>query len=73
MQPPDGPPICAALNALPSEDAAADVVDDVAERHAHGHLDQAGVVHGPAGEDLGALALLGAEPRSANQSAPFAG
>ena len=34
MQPPEGPPICAALNCLPLRDAAADVVDQLAQRHA---------------------------------------
>ena len=49
------------LELLAAGDAAADVVDDLAERHADGHLDQAGVLDGAGeGEDLGALALLGA-------------
>jgi len=48
MHPPEGPPVCTALNAL--------------ERHAHGHLDQAGVLHfADQGEDLGSLAPFGAE------------
>ena len=43
-------------------DAAADLVDDLAQRDAHRHLDQAGVVDLPGqGEHLGALALLGAD------------
>ena len=64
MQPPEGPPVCTALKAPPSGDAAADVLDDLAQRRAHRHLDQAGV-RDLAGqrEDLGALALLGADAR----------
>ena len=58
-QPPDGPPICTALNFLPPLDAAADVEDDVAQRRAHRHLDEAAVddLAGEA-EDLGALARV---------------
>ncbi len=57
MQPPEGPPVCTALNARPSDDAAADVEDDLAQRRAHRHFDQARV-HDAAGEGehLGALA-----------------
>jgi hypothetical protein len=63
MQPPEGPPIWAALNsACRRTDAAADVVDDLAQRHADGDLDQAGVLdRAGQGEDLGALAGLGAD------------
>ena len=43
-QPPSGPPVCTALNVLAAGDAAADVENDVAERNAHRHFDQAGVV-----------------------------
>ena len=47
--------------ALPFCCAAADVEDDLAERRAHLHLDQAGVLDmAGEGEDLGALALVGA-------------
>ena len=43
-------------------DAAADLEDDLAQRDAHGHFDQAGVVDlAGQGEDFGALALLGAD------------
>ena len=43
-------------------DAAADVVDDLAQRRAHGHLDQAGVVDvAGEGEGLRAGAALGAD------------
>ena len=35
MHPPEGPPVCTALNALPPLDAAADVVDDLAQGDAH--------------------------------------
>ena len=49
------------LELLAVGDAAADVVDQVAQRHADGHFDQAGVLdRAGQGEDLGALALLGA-------------
>ena len=40
-QPPDGPPTCTALNGRPVRDAAADLLDDLADRDAHRHLDQA--------------------------------
>ena len=52
------------LDRLPSGDAAADLVDDLAQRDAHRHFDQPGV-RDLAGqrEDLGALALLGADAR----------
>ena len=49
------------LELLAAGDAAADVVDQVAQRHAHGHFDQAGVLdRAGQGEDLRALALFGA-------------
>ena len=44
MQPPDGPPVCAALNLWPPGIAAADVFDDLAQRGAHRDLDEARVV-----------------------------
>ena len=50
------------LEALAVRDAAADVEDHLAQRRAHGHFDQARVAHlAGQGEDLGALALLGAD------------
>ena len=50
------------LELLPVGDAAADVVDHVSQRDAHGHLDQAGVVDlAHQREDRRALALLGAD------------
>ena len=50
------------LELLAVGNAAADIVDDFAQRDAHGHFDQAGVGD-PAGqgEDLGALALFRAD------------
>ncbi len=49
------------LELLAAGDAAADVVDQVAQRRADGHLDQAGVLdRSGQGEDLGALAAFGA-------------
>ena len=70
MQPPEGPPVCAALN-LPARNAAADVEHDLAQRRPHRHLDQARV-RDLAGqrEHLRALAARGAD--GANQSAPRA-
>ena len=57
------------LELLAAGHAAADLVDDLAERRAHRHFDQAGVLHlAGQGEDLGAAALVGAD--AANQSAP---
>ena len=45
-----------------ARDAAADVEDDLAQRDAHRHFDEAGVGHlAGQGEDLGALAALGAD------------
>ena len=67
-QPPEGPPICTALK--PSRvdlapavgDAAADVEDDVAQRGAERHFDQAGVGHvAGQGEGLGAGRRGGAQ------------
>ena len=47
------------LELLARGDAAADVVDQVAQRHADGHFDQPRVLdRAGQGEDLGALALL---------------
>ena len=43
MQPPAGPPVWIGLELLAAGHAAADLVDDLAERGAHRHLDQAGV------------------------------
>ena len=43
-QPPDGPADLDGLKLPAAFDAAADVVDDLAQRRAHGHLDEAGVV-----------------------------
>ena len=64
MQPPEGPPVCTALNFLPSGNAAADVIDDLPQGDAHGHFDQAGVVDlADQGEYLGALAARGADAR----------
>ena len=49
------------LEGLAVGDAAADLIDDVPERGAHGDLDQTGVVDLAAQcEDLGALGALGA-------------
>ncbi len=49
------------LERLVARDAAADLVDDLAQLHADRHFDQTGVLDGAAqGEHLGALALLGA-------------
>ena len=51
------------LELLAAGHAAADVVDDLAERGAHRHFDQAGVLDlAGQGEDLGAAALFGADP-----------
>ena len=62
MQPPEGPPDLDRLESLAAGDAAADVEDDLPQGDAHGHFDQAGVVDlAGQGEDLGALALLGAD------------
>ncbi len=62
MQPPEGPPVCTALNLPAVRDAAADVEDDLPQRDAHGHLDQARAAHAAGqGEDLGPLALAGAD------------
>ena len=62
MQPPEGPPVCTALKLLAVGNAAADLVDDLAQRDAHGHFDQAGIVDAARQrEDLGALALLRAD------------
>ena len=62
MMPPEGPPVWTPLNLLAAPDAAADVVDDLAQGGAHRHLDEAGVVDlAGEGEDLGALGLLGAD------------
>jgi hypothetical protein len=61
MQPPLGPPVCAALKAA-AGDAAAHLKHDLAQGDAHRHFDQAGVVQlAGQGEDLGALALFGAD------------
>ena len=62
MQPPDGPPICTALKLPSVGHAAADVVDDLADGDAHGHFDQPAAADlAGQGEDLGALALFGAQ------------
>ena len=62
MQPPEGPPICTALKLPPVLDAAADLLDDLADGDAHRHLDQAAAADlAGQGEDLGALARRGAE------------
>ena len=62
MQPPEGPPVCTALNLLAVGNAAADLVDDLAQRDPHGHFDQSRVVDPPGQrEDLGALALFRAD------------
>ena len=61
MQPPEGPPVCAALNFLPFGMPPPISSTMVAQGGAHGDFDKAGVVDLAAqGEDLGALALLGA-------------
>ena len=50
------------LELLAPRHAAADLVDDLPQRGAHGHLDQAGVLDLPdQGEDLGAAAIRGAQ------------
>ena len=59
------------LELLAVGDAAADIVNDVAEGGAHGDFHQTGVVDLAAqGEDLGAGGAL-AVPMEVNQSAPF--
>ena len=61
MQPPEGPPICTALNWLAVADAASDVEDDLAQCAAHGDLHQTAADDlAGEGEHLGALAVLGA-------------
>ena len=62
MQPPDGPPASTALKRRPSLHPAADVLDDLADRDAHGHFDEAAALD-LAGqrEDLRALRGRGAE------------
>ena len=61
------------LELLAAGDAAADVVDDLAQRGAHGNLDQTGVVDLAAeSEDLGALGASRCR-MEANQSAPLSG
>ena len=47
MQPPDGPPVWTALTGFPLSDAAADVLDDLAQGDAHGYFDEAGVLDLP--------------------------
>ena len=70
MQPPEGPPVCTALNSRPS--GMPPPMSKMISRRvdAHRHFDQAGV-DDPARqrEHLGALALLGAD--AANQSPPL--
>ena len=62
MQPPAGPPVWMALSCLPPATPPPMSVDHLAERGAHGHLDQPGVLHlAGQGEDLGAAALGGAD------------
>ena len=57
------------LELLAVGDAAADVVDQVAQRHADGHFHQPGVLdRAGQGEDLGALAL--GVPNEAYQGPP---
>ena len=63
MQPPEGPPVWTALNALPPGNPAADVVDDLAEGDPHRDFDEAGVVDlADEREDLGPLARLRSDP-----------
>ena len=45
MQPPDGPPVWTALNVPPSGMPPPISYDDLAQRDAHRHFDQAGVGH----------------------------
>ena len=71
MQPPDGPPVCTAL-IVPVGDAAAHLLDDRAAAVVPIGTSTRPVLRDLAGqgEDLGPLALLGAD--AANQSAPVA-
>ena len=70
MQPPEGPPVCAALNFLPPGMPPPISSTIVAQRGAHGDLHQAGIRDLAAqGKDLGALAGVSV-PMAANQSAP---
>ena len=64
MQPPDGPPICTALNLRLFLMPPPMSIDDGLERGAHGHLDKTDIVQ-CAGEreHLRALALFGPEAR----------
>ena len=56
MQPPDGPPVWAALNFLPLGDTAAYLVYDLMKRRAHGYLDKSGMPDLSAKrKDLGSL------------------
>ena len=58
MQPPEGPPVCTALIVAAVRAALADVVDELRERRAERHLDEARAVHlADQREDLGARAL----------------
>ena len=70
MQPPDGPADLHGLELAPVVDAAADVLDDLADGGPHRHLDQ------PAAHTLPASAktlvpLLLAVPKAAYASAPW--
>ncbi len=56
-QPPEGPPICTALNFLAVRYAAADVENNLPQRRAHGHLGQAGVATLPASAKTAVPAL----------------
>ena len=68
-QPPDGPPVCTALNFLPFLMPPPHFEDHFAQRGAHRHLDQADVIDlARQGEDFGALAL--SVPIEENHSAP---
>ena len=71
MQPPGRPAGLHGLERFLLRDAAADVEDDLAQGHAHRHLDQAGVLHlADQREDLGALAVLRADAPANQAAAP---
>jgi hypothetical protein len=71
MQPPLGPPVWAALKALPPGDAAADLVDDLASVMPIGTSIRPVLTSLPASANT-LVPRLCSVPMSANQSAPRA-
>ena len=72
MHPPEGPPVCAALNFLPPGDTAAYLLHNGAQSGAHGNFNKAGVIDfSTQREHLGALGFFrahGGEPIRALQN-----